>query len=39
MRIKVMSFNIQHCRNYNFPTEDRIDFDVIANAIRKFDPE
>ena len=39
MRIKVMSFNIQHARNYNFPTEDRIDFDVMANAIRKFDPD
>ena len=39
MRIKIMSFNIQHCRNYNFPLEDRIDFDVTANAIRKYDPD
>ncbi|MBO7548711.1 MAG: endonuclease/exonuclease/phosphatase family protein [Clostridia bacterium] len=39
MRIKIMSFNIQHCRNYNFPLEDRIDFDVTANAIRRFDPD
>ena len=39
MRIKIMSFNIQHCRNYNFPLGDRIDFDVTANAIRRFDPD
>ncbi len=33
MKIKLMSFNIQHARNYNYPDEDRIDFKVMADAI------
>lgn len=33
MKIKLMSFNIQHARNYNFPNEDRIDFKIMADTI------
>ena len=32
--MKIMSFNTQHCRNF---MEDKIDFDLIADTIRKFD--
>ena len=39
MYLKIMSFNIQHARDFNYPAEDRIDFDVMANAIRRFDPD
>lgn len=39
MRLKIMSFNIQHCRDFNYPTEDRIDFGVMASAIKRFDPD
>jgi len=39
MELKIMSFNIQHGRDFNYPTEDRIDFDVMANAIKKFSPD
>jgi endonuclease/exonuclease/phosphatase family metal-dependent hydrolase len=33
MKIKLMSFNIQHGRNYNFPDEDIIDLSLMANVI------
>ncbi|NLN55395.1 MAG: hypothetical protein GX148_03735 [Clostridiales bacterium] len=33
MKIKLMSFNIQHARNYNFPNEDRIDIRLMADVI------
>ena len=39
MELKIMSFNIQHGRDFNYPAEDRIDFDVTANAIKKFSPD
>ena len=35
MKLKAMSFNIQHCRNYNFRPKDIIDFDVMADTIAK----
>ena len=34
--MKVMTFNTQHCLNY---LERKIDFDVMANAIRACDPD
>lgn len=36
MKIKLMSFNIQHGRNFNFPGEDRIDFHLMAETIASF---
>src|SRR5690554_3857028 len=36
MKIKVMSFNIQHCRDY---VKRIIDVDLMANTIKKFSPE
>ena len=34
--MKIMTFNTQHCLNY---IEQKIDFDVMANAIRACDPD
>ena len=34
--MKIMTFNTQHCLNY---LEQRIDFDVMANAILTCDPD
>ena len=34
--MKIMSFNTQHCLNY---IEQKIDFEIMADAIKKFDPD
>lgn len=39
MKIKLMSFNIQHARNYNYPDEDRIDIGLTANVIASQDAD
>ena len=36
MGIKLMTFNTQHCLNY---LEQKIDFSIMANTIRRFDPD
>ena len=39
MKLRVLTFNIQHCRSYVYRDEDRIDFDLFADTIRCFDPD
>ncbi len=39
MKLRVLTFNIQHCRSYFYRNEDRIDFDLFADTIRCFDPD
>ena len=34
--MKIMSFNTQHCLNY---LEQKIDFDIMADAIKKCDAD
>ena len=34
--MKIMTFNTQHCKNF---IEQRIDYDIMANTIRHFDPD
>ena len=34
--MKIMTFNTQHCLNY---IEQKIDFEIMANAIKKVDPD
>ena len=34
--MKIMSFNTQHCLNY---IEQKIDFEIMADTIKKFDPD
>ncbi len=33
MKCKVMTFNVQHFRNYNYPKENRVDLDFFANYV------
>ena len=39
MKLRVLTFNIQHCRSYIYRDEDRIDFDLFVDTIRCFDPD
>ena len=34
--MKIMTFNTQHCKNY---LEQKIDFQLMADTIKKFDPD
>lgn len=34
--MKIMTFNIQHCNNF---LENKIDYDIIAQAIKRVDPD
>ncbi len=33
MQLKIMTFNVQHFRNFNYPMEDRVDFDFFAKYV------
>ncbi len=39
MKLNIMTFNVQHFRNYNFKSEDRIDFDTFASYIVSKNPD
>ena len=39
MKLNIMTFNVQHMRNYNFKNEDRIDFDTFASYIAGKNPD
>ncbi len=34
--MNIMTFNTQHCKNY---TEQRIDFEIMAETVKRFDPD
>lgn len=36
MKLKIMTFNTQHCLNYR---KQKIDFDIMADAIKRVDPD
>ena len=36
MKLKVMTFNTQHCLNY---LEQKIDFDIMARTVKNFEPD
>ena len=40
--MKIMTFNIQHCLDYNYflnNKTERINFDVMADAIKEISPD
>ena len=39
MKLNIMTFNVQHMRNYGFKNEDRIDFDTFASYIAGKNPD
>ena len=39
MKLNVMTFNVQHFRNYNLRPDNIIDIDLFANYIKKFNPD
>lgn len=39
MKLKIMTFNIQHGRNYNFRPDDIIDLPAMADNVRSQDPD
>ena len=39
MKLRVLTFNIQHCKSYLQGNPEVIDFDLFADTIRCFDPD
>lgn len=39
MKLKIMTFNVQHMRNYNHKDRDDIDFEFFGNYIRSKEPD